>query len=90
MGTKEGVVAMCNMLLDGFYVGAGAGVAKSEATYFAPLRPDQVVIGVPSSAGAAGSGQISNANLQAAFSEIDAAHPGLRGIMSWSINWDSS
>ena len=90
MGTKEGVVAMCKMLLDGFYVGAGVGVAKSEATYFAPLRPDQVVIGVPSSSSAAGSGQITNANLQAAFSELDAAYPGLRGIMSWSINWDSS
>ena len=90
MGTKEGVVAMCKMLLDGFYVGAGVGVAQSEATYFAPLRPDQVVIGVPSSTSAAGSGQISNANLQAAFTELEAAYPGIRGIMSWSINWDSS
>lgn len=89
MGTKEGVVAMCKMLLEGFHVGAGVGVAKSDATYFAPLRPDQVVIGVPSSSSAAGSGQLSNANLQAAFSELEAAYPGIRGIMSWSINWDS-
>ncbi len=90
MGTKEGVVAMCKMLLDGFYVGAGSGVKESEATHFKALRPDQVVIGVPSSQNAAGSGQISNANLQAAFNELDAAYPGIRGIMTWSINWDSA
>lgn len=89
MGTKEAAVAMCKMLLDGFYVGAGVGVPKSESTYFRPLRPDQVVIGVPASAGAAGSGQITNANLQAAFAELNAGYPGMRGIMTWSINWDS-
>ena len=90
MGTKEGIVAMCKMLLDGFYVGQGVGVAPSEKTYFKPLRPDQVVIGVPSSQGAAGSGQISNAALQAAFEELNLQYPGIRGIMAWSINWDSS
>lgn len=90
MGNKDAVVAMCKMLLDGFYVGAGVGVAQSESTWFAPLRPDQVVIGVPSSAGAAGSGQIANSELQAAFAELNAEYPGMRGIMSWSINWDSS
>jgi len=81
---------MCKMLLDGFYVGAGSGVPESEATHFKALRPDQVVIGVPASQSAAGSGQISNENLQAAFNELDAAYPGIRGIMTWSINWDSS
>ena len=90
MGTKEATVAMCKMLLDGFYVGAGVGVAKSDATFFKPLRPDQVVIGVPSSTSAAGSGHISNENLQAAFRELNASYPGMRGIMTWSINWDSS
>lgn len=90
MGTKEATVAMCKMLLDGFYVGAGVGVAKSESTFFKPLRPDQVVIGVPSSQSAAGSGQISNENLQAAFAELNSQYPGMRGIMSWSINWDAS
>jgi hypothetical protein len=90
MGTKEGVVAMCKMLLEGFHVGAGVGVPETEKTWFAPLRPDQVVIGVPSSAGAAGSGQISNSNLQAAFTELNNQYPGMGGIMTWSINWDSS
>lgn len=90
MGTKEGVIAMCEMLLSGFHVGAYYTNSTAESTYFAPLRPDQVVIGVPSSAGAAGSGQISNADLQSAFTELNNRYPGLRGIMTWSINWDSA
>lgn len=83
MGNSEAVVAMCEMLLAGFNVGG-----KSEY-FFSPLRPDQVAIGVPSSQGAAGSGQISNQALQQAFTTLLAKYPGLRGIMAWSINWDS-
>lgn len=90
MGTKQGIVAMCEMLLKGFHVGAYYTGSTDASTYFAPLRPDQVVIGVPSSASAAGSGQISNAKLQEAFTELDRAYPGIRGIMTWSINWDSA
>ena len=90
MGTKEGIVAMCNMLLNGFYVNNYYTKSQTAEKYFAPLRPDQVVIGVPSSASAAGSGQVSNETLQSAFTELNNAHPGLRGIMTWSINWDSS
>ncbi|MFR5485854.1 MAG: hypothetical protein ACLTHO_01710, partial [Eubacterium sp.] len=33
---------------------------------------------------------VSNETLQSAFTELNNAHPGLRGIMTWSINWDSS
>lgn len=83
MGTVEGIVEMCNMLLEGF------SVNNNSAYMFPALRPDQVVIAVPCSSGAAGSGQISNAGLQEAFRKINAKHPGLRGIMTWSINWDS-
>ena len=90
MGTKEGIVAMCEMLLKGFHVGAYYTNSTDESTYFAPLRPDQVVIGVPSSQGAAGSGQVTNEVLQSAFTELNNNYPGIRGIMSWSINWDSS
>mgnify|MGYP004658904699 CR=1 FL=1 len=90
MGTKEGIVAMCEMLLKGFHVGAYYTNNNDASTYFAPLKPNQVVIGVPSSSGAAGSGQISNGDLQSAFSELESRYPGIRGIMSWSINWDAS
>ncbi|MBN1410927.1 MAG: hypothetical protein JW969_08780 [Spirochaetales bacterium] len=83
MGNSAAVVAMCNMVITGFNV-------NQNSSYFFPgLRADQVVIGVPASASAAGSGQISNSALQSAFSTINNAHPGLRGIMAWSINWDS-
>ena len=40
MGTKEGIVAMCEMLLKGFHVGAYYTNSTDESTYFAPLRPD--------------------------------------------------
>lgn len=83
MGTVDGIVAMCEMLLDGFTV-------NGNQNYFFPgLRPDQVLIAVPASPSAAGSGQISNALLQQAFSVLEGSYPGMRGIMSWSINWDS-
>ncbi len=83
MGTTEGIVAMCELVLQGFNV-------NGNASYFFPaLRPDQVVIGVPSSQGAAGSGQISNAGLQQAFTTLKNKYPALRGIMAWSINWDA-
>ncbi len=90
MGTKEGIVAMCEMLLKGFHVGAYYTNSTDASTYFAPLRPDQVVIGVPSSQSAAGSGQVANSVLQSAFTELNNNYPGIRGIMAWSINWDSS
>lgn len=83
MGTTEGAVAMCKMLLEGFNLSGNAD------HFFEPLRADQVVIGVPSSAGAAGSGHISNENLQKAFSALIKDYPDLRGIMTWSINWDA-
>lgn len=82
MGSSEAAVAMCKMLMDGFYVGG------NQKYFFEPLRADQVVIGVPASTGAAGSGQMTNANLQKAFSDLVKNYPNLRGIMTWSINWD--
>jgi len=83
MGTVEGIVAMCEMLINGFTV-------NGNSNYFFPgLRADQIVIAVPASASAAGSGQISNENLQRAFGILEARYPGIRGIMAWSINWDN-
>jgi chitinase len=93
-GNPDYLVSMTDMLLKGFNVGG------NPAYFFPPLRPDQVVIAVPSSAGAAGSGQVTNQQLQQAFSYIvkgqsyggqytmTSTYPALRGIMAWSINWD--
>lgn len=82
MGSAEAVEAMCKMLLDGFYL------SGNKDYFFEPLRADQVAIGVPASAGAAGSGHISNENIQKAFTSLMKDYPDLRGIMTWSINWD--
>lgn len=83
MGNPEATVAMCKMLLEGFPLSGNSDY------FFEPLRADQIVIGVPASAGAAGSGHISNESLQSAFTALTADYPDLRGIMTWSINWDS-
>jgi chitodextrinase len=67
----------------------------------AGLRPDQVALGVPSTAQAAGSGYVSNATIEKAVNALvngtssgsftaPHAYPTLRGVMTWSINWDAT
>jgi chitinase/chitodextrinase len=93
-GSADYLVAMSDMLLKGFNVGGNANY------FFPPLRPDQVLFGVPASAGAAGSGQVTPQQLHQAFDymvkgtsyggqyRLTTTYPALRGIMTWSINWD--
>ena len=65
------------------------------------LRPDQLAIGVPAMASAAGSGYITPENLKAVVNSLvfkkslDGFTPPreyktLRGVMTWSINWDGT
>ena len=65
------------------------------------LRPDQLAIGVPAMASAAGSGYISPDNLKEVVNslvykkQLDGFTPpreykALRGVMTWSINWDGT
>ena len=94
-GNSDYLVALSEMLLKGFNVGGNS------AYFFPPLRPDQVLFGVPASASAAGSGQVTNQQLQQAFTYMvrgtsyggqyhtSGTYPTLRGIMTWSINWDA-
>ena len=67
----------------------------------AGLRPDQVAIGVPSTSQAAGSGYVSTDTIEKAIDAlvngtssgnftVPKAYPGLRGVMTWSINWDAT
>ncbi len=97
-GTADFHVAMAEMLLAGFPVGGNAN------NVFPALRPEQVLIGVPSSPSAAGGGYTSNAAVQQAMNYLvkgqsfgggyvlrkPAGYPAFRGIMSWSINWDAA
>ncbi|GIJ23281.1 chitinase [Micromonospora lutea] len=65
----------------------------------AGLRPDQVGLGLPAGPGAAGGGIVSPSVVNAALDCLTRGtncgsfrpprtYPGLRGAMTWSINWD--
>ncbi|WP_297577166.1 chitinase [uncultured Deefgea sp.] len=93
-GTMDFQVAMTDMLLTGFNL--GGDVNKP----FPALRADQVGFGLPATTSAAGGGYLSIAETQKALDCLmklqncgtykpQKAQPDLRGIMTWSINWDS-
>ncbi|MCY7352939.1 MAG: cellulase family glycosylhydrolase, partial [Cytophagaceae bacterium] len=91
--TADFIVSMTDMLLRGFPV-AGTGQT------FPALRPDQVAIGLPACTSAAGSGYTPPAEVLKALDYLTkgiayggtyattGTYPGLRGMMTWSVNWD--
>ena len=92
-GTADFHVAMTDMLLTGFALGGNA------QKVFPGLRADQVAIGLPSGTRSASSGYTAPADVQRALNCLtratdcgayrpSATYPALRGLMSWSINWD--
>ncbi|MBH5338382.1 glycoside hydrolase family 18 protein [Streptomyces pactum] len=92
MGGADFHIAMTDMLLTGF------PVAGDRNNVFPPLRPEQVAIGMPASTNA-GNGHVSPAEVTKALNCLTkktdcgsyATHgtwPALRGLMTWSINWD--
>jgi chitinase len=63
------------------------------------LRPDQVALGLPASTRAAGGGYVAPSVVNNALDCLaratncgsfrpPATYPGIRGAMTWSINWD--
>ncbi|MZD03936.1 chitinase [Streptomyces sp. SID5785] len=92
MGGADFHIAMTDMLLTGFPV---AGDADN---VFPPLRPDQIAIGMPAATNA-GNGYVAPAEVNKALDCLTkntncggyAPHgswPALRGLMTWSVNWD--
>ncbi|MDH2430143.1 glycosyl hydrolase family 18 protein [Sphaerisporangium sp. TRM90804] len=92
MGVADFHVAMTDMLLAGF------PVRGNTADVFPALRPEQVAIGLPA-APYAGNGFTTVAEVQKAFDCLAkgtdcgpyrprGVYPALRGLMTWSINWD--
>lgn len=96
--TADFIVAMTEMLLTGFPV---AGTSQT----FPALREDQVAFGLPAQTSAAGSGYTTPANVKKALDYLmkgtsfgggyvmrksSGGYPGLRGIMTWSVNWDKA
>ncbi|WP_405712769.1 glycoside hydrolase family 18 protein [Streptomyces xanthophaeus] len=92
MGGADFHIAMTDMLLTGF------PVAGNTSRVFPPLRPGQVAIGLPATTGA-GNGHTSPAEVNKALDcltkktncgsyQTHGTWPALRGLMTWSINWD--
>jgi chitinase len=92
MGGADFHVAMTDMLLAGFPV-------ANTGQVFPPLRPDQVAIGLPA-ANSAGNGFTAPEQVHAALNCLVRGQgcgaytlrggpaAALRGLMTWSINWD--
>ncbi|BAU86417.1 chitinase [Streptomyces laurentii] len=92
MGGADFHIAMTDMLLTGFPVAGNAD------RFFPPLRPDQVAIGLPAST-QAGNGHTAPAEVTKTLNcltkktdcgtyQTHGTWPALRGLMTWSINWD--
>ncbi|MEU5411457.1 MULTISPECIES: chitinase [Streptomyces] len=92
MGGADFHIAMTDMLLTGF------PVAGDRTRVFPALRPEQVAIGLPAST-QAGNGHTSPAEVTKALNcltkktdcgsyQTHGTWSGLRGLMTWSINWD--
>ncbi|SFE06742.1 chitinase [Chitinophaga sp. CF118] len=94
--TADFIVAMTDMLLQGFPV---SGTSQT----FPALREDQVAFGLPAAPAAAGSGYTAVAEVKKALNYLlkgtsyggsytlrkAGGYPAMRGIMTWSVNWDA-
>ncbi|MFJ7216294.1 chitinase [Amycolatopsis sp. NPDC098790] len=92
MGGAEFHIAMTDMLKAGFTV-------ANTGQFFPGLRPDQIAIGLPAAV-SAGNGYTSPSDVQTAVNCLvkgsgcgsytlrGGTSPALRGLMTWSINWD--
>lgn len=92
MGGADFLTAMTDMELAGFTV---ASTGKT----WPGLRPDQVAVGIPANANA-GNGFVDTTGVESALDCLmkgsncgsykpKAVTPTLRGLMTWSINWDA-
>lgn len=94
-GTADFIVAMTEAAIQGFNTTGG---------HFAGLPPEKVAVGLPACTGAAGGGFTDTATVASAIRYLTgtgprpgnytltnpAGYPDLRGMMTWSINWDAS
>ncbi|WP_328644540.1 glycoside hydrolase family 18 protein [Amycolatopsis sp. NBC_00348] len=92
MGAADFPIAMGDMLKAGFSV-------ANTGQFFPGLRPDQIAVGLPAAV-SAGNGYLAPSVVQTAVTCLakgtgcgsytlrGGASPALRGLMTWSINWD--
>ena len=93
MGNSDFYVSLVDMILKGF------PITGDSSKFFPALRQDQVLIGVPATVNAGG-GFTGASGVTAALDylirgnsfggsyNLDRTYPDLRGVMSWSTNWD--
>lgn len=92
MGGADFHIAMTDMLLTGF------PVAGDTNNVFPALPPEKVAIGMPASTNA-GNGHVPTTEVNKSLDcltkgtdcgtyKTHGTWPGLRGLMTWSINWD--
>lgn len=100
-GTTDFLVAMADMLVTGFRVDA---FRETRNLTFPGLGADKVLIGIPATPNAAGSGYMPFSAVKPALDYLytgrsfagkyqlatPAGYPTFRGVMTWSINWDVS
>ncbi|GAA4274812.1 cellulase family glycosylhydrolase [Aquimarina gracilis] len=94
MGNSDFYVSLVDMLLKGF------PITRDQNKFFPALRPDQILIGVPATVNA-GNGHTGAQGVTTALDylikgnafggqyTLTQTYPSLRGVMSWSINWDA-
>lgn len=93
-GTADFIVAMTEAVIHGFNTAGGQ---------FTGLRANQVAVGLPACTGAAGAGSFIHPDtVRAAIKYLIGtgpkpgtytrlnSYPTLRGMMTWSINWDNT
>lgn len=91
-GNADFIVAMTEAVIQGFQTGGG---------FFQGLPADKVAVGLPACGNAAGGGFVNDVPVKSAIDYIRGngpkpglytltnTYPDLRGMMTWSINWDA-
>lgn len=93
-GTADFIIAMTEAVIQGFSTSGGA---------FSGLPASKVAIGLPACASAAGGGFVDADTVKSAMDYLmgngsqpgtyvlsnSSGYPSLRGMMTWSINWDA-
>jgi chitinase len=91
-GTADFILSQTEALLHGFNTSGG---------HFDALPPEKVAIGLPACTQAAGGGYVTPAIVASAVRYLrgegpqpgnytrTSTYPSLRGLMTWSINWDA-
>jgi chitinase len=94
-GTADFIVAMTEAVIKGFNTQGGA---------FAGIPASKVAVGLPASVNAAGGGYVDSTTIASAVKYLlgkgpkpgtytlvtSGGYPDLRGMMTWSINWDAT